>query len=65
VAKLGFRDGSLLYNVADGKIYLISENKRRHIISPDALELLGISPNDAVKVSDYEINLQELGESIG
>lgn len=65
VAKLGFRDGSLIYNVADGKMYLISQNKKRHIVSPDALELLGISSADAVKVSDFEVNLQEMGDTIG
>jgi hypothetical protein len=28
VGKLGFRDGTLIKNIADGKIYLISQNKR-------------------------------------
>lgn len=64
-AKLGFRDGSLIYNIADGKLYLISQNKRRHIISPDVYQLLNIHPRDAVVVSNYEVNLQELGEPLG
>ena len=35
VGTLGFRDGTLIKNIADGKIYLISQNKRRQIVSPD------------------------------
>lgn len=65
VAKLGFRDGSLIHNVADGKIYLISNNKRRHITSPDTLDLLGVNRESAVDVSEFEVNLQELGEPLG
>lgn len=65
VAKLGFRDGSLINNVADGKLYLISNNKRRHITNPDVLNLLGINRGDAVDVSEFEINLQEIGEPLG
>ena len=63
-ARLGFRDGSLIYNIADGKMYLVSNNKRRHITSPDALELLGIDRSRVVNVSNFEINLQQLGEDI-
>src|SRR5687768_952960 len=37
-SKLKYRNGSLIHNIADGKIYLIEEGKRRHITSPDALE---------------------------
>ena len=36
--KLGFRDGTLIKNIADGKLYLISQNKRRHIVDPDTFE---------------------------
>lgn len=64
VAKLGFRDGSLIYNFADGRIYLISNNKRRWIKSPEALERLGVERDSARIVSDYEVNLQELGEDL-
>lgn len=63
-ARLGFRDGSLIYNIADGKMYLVSNNKRRHITSPDALELLGVDRSRVVNVSNFEINLQQLGEDI-
>lgn len=35
---IGFRDGSLLKDISDGKIYLVSDNKRRHVVEPDVLE---------------------------
>lgn len=62
--RLGFRDGSLIYNIADGRIYLISKNKRRHITSPDALDRIGAKTSDALAVSDFEVNLQQEGEVI-
>ena len=40
--KLGFRDGTLIKNIADGKIYLISQNKRRHVVSPDVFDIYGL-----------------------
>lgn len=63
-SKMKFRNGSLIHSVADGKIYLISEGKRRHIISPDVLERIGASRNDVVSVSLDEIKLHEIGESL-
>lgn len=65
VAKLGFRDGSLIHNLSDGKMYLISQNKRRQFVSPEALEELGVSYNDFTTVSNYEVNLQEVGQELG
>lgn len=64
VTKLGFRDGSLLDNIADGKLYLASGNKLRHVTSPDVLETLGLNVGDALIVSDAEISLMEQGEEI-
>lgn len=64
VAKMGFRNGSLIHNVADGKIYLVESNKRRHVMSPDVLERLGASRNDVVSVSFDEINLHEVGDDL-
>jgi hypothetical protein len=61
MGKLGFRQGSLLYNIADGKIYLVEDNKLRHIQSPEALELIGAGKDEAVTVSDAEIKYHEIG----
>lgn len=63
-AKMGFRNGSLIHNIADGKIYLVEANKRRQIVSPDVFERLGASRNDVVSVSLAEINLHEAGEEL-
>lgn len=60
--KLGFRDGTLIYNWGDGKIYLISKNLRRQLTSPDALLKYGIDRNKIVEASDEEAELQKLGE---
>jgi hypothetical protein len=64
MGKLGFRTGSLIYNVADGKMYLVSENKLRHIVSPKALDLIGAGKDDAVVVPDSDIKLHEYGEPL-
>lgn len=63
-AKMGFRNGSLIHNIADGKIYLVEGSKKRHITSPDVLERLGASRTDVVSVSLAEINLHETGEEL-
>jgi hypothetical protein len=49
---LGFRDGSLLKDISDGKFYLISDSKRRHIIEPDVLIWMNSS---IIEVSQKEI----------
>ena len=62
--KLGFRDGTLIKNIADGKLYLISQNKRRHIVSPDVFNKYGLDRSMLVEVSDDEANMHELGDSL-
>jgi len=64
-AKMKFRAGSLLWCQADAKMYLVSDNKVRHITSPDILTGLGAKHNDATWVSQDEINLHETGEPLG
>jgi hypothetical protein len=62
--KLGFRDGTLIKNISDGKIYLVSQNKRRHIISPDVFDKYGLNRSLLIEVSEAETNMHELGENL-
>lgn len=62
VLKVGFRDGSLLNNIADGRMYLVSVGKLRHIVDPAVLDRLG-NPEPRV-VSDAEIKSMSQGEPI-
>jgi hypothetical protein len=70
-AKLRCRNGSLIWNIADGKIYLIEGGKRRWVKSPDWFEHLGLTPSDlawnmqcVTHVSQEEVNLHPLGEDL-
>ena len=65
-AKLRFRNGSLIHSLADGKIYLISDGKRRHILNPDWFDLLGAARDrrNILSVSLDEINLHPEGEPL-
>lgn len=67
-AKMKFRNGSLIWNLSDGKIYLIENGKRRWVVSPDVLTSLGLDPTKTMKevicVGQEEINLHELGEDL-
>ncbi len=63
-AKMKFRNGSLIHNISDGRIYLIEQGKRRHIVNPDVLEQIGATKKDVVLVSLDEIKLHEIGEEL-
>lgn len=62
--KLGFRDGSLIKNIADGKMYLLSQNKLRHIKDPDTFNKYGLDRSTVVEVSEYEVKAHEIGEDL-
>ena len=62
--KLGFRDGSLIKNLADGKMYLVSQNKLRHIVDPDLFDQYGLDRSKVIEVSDKEISAHDLGENL-
>ncbi len=64
VGKLGFRDGTLIKNIADGKIYLISQNKRRHIVDPDSFNKFGLDRSSIIEVSEVEVNMHILGDNL-
>ena len=62
VGKLGFRDGSLIKNIADGKMYLVSQNRLRHIVDPDIFDRYGLDRSNLIEVSDVEIKAHDIGE---
>ena len=62
--KLGFRDGALIKNIADGKIYLVSQNKLRHIVDPDSFTKYGLDRSKIIEVSEAEVSAHDLGENI-
>lgn len=64
VGKLGFRDGTLIKNISDGKIYLISQNKRRHITSPDVFDNFGLDRSKVIEVGEEEVNMHNLGDNL-
>ena len=61
---LGFRDGTLIRDISDGKIYLIAGKQRRTLASEEAFERLGLSHKDAQWVSVKEVELHEKGDDI-
>lgn len=61
---LGFRDGTLIKNIADGKMYLISQNKRRHIIDPDSFTKYGLDRSKVIEVSEAETNMHDIGDNL-
>lgn len=64
VGKLGFRDGTLIKNIADGKMYLISQNKKRHIVNPDSFNHYGLDRRSIIEVSEAEVNMHNLGDNL-
>ena len=62
--KLGFRDGTLIKNISDGKMYLVSQNKRRHIVDPDSFIKYGLDRSKVIEVSESEIIMHDLGENL-
>jgi len=64
VGKLGFRDGTLIKNIADGKLYLISQNKKRHIVDPDSFDKFGLDRKAIIEVSEAEANMHDIGENL-
>lgn len=64
VGNLGFRDGTLIKNISDGKMYLVSQNKLRHIVDPDSFNRYGLDRSKIIEVSAKEIMAHQLGESL-
>jgi hypothetical protein len=62
--KLGFRDGTLVKDFVGGRIYLISDSKKRLIADPGALAQLG-GEQSVITVPSWAIELHMDGEEIG
>lgn len=62
--KLGFRQGTLIEDMSNGKMYLISENLRRQIVSPDFFDVMLFPRDRVIQVSPEEIALHKEGENI-
>lgn len=58
---LGLRDGTVAKDISDSKIYLISDNKKRHIINPDVLLWINSS---IIEVSQKDILVHEDGDPL-
>ncbi len=58
---LGFRDGTLVKDISDGKIYLISDSKKRHIVEPDVLEWLN---SEIIEIGQKELFVHDEGEDL-
>ena len=64
VGIIGFRDGTLIRDVSDNKLYLICDNKRSLIADPDLVFALGLSKKQELLVSKKEVDFQKLGEPL-
>lgn len=58
-SKIRFRNGSLIWNLSDGRIYLIENGTRRHVVSPDAFTRIGVDYTNLGKHVIY-VSLDEV-----
>lgn len=63
-SRLRFRNGSLIWNLADARVYLIEDGKRRWVKNPDWLFLLGAKDTEICAVSQVELELHPIGEDL-
>lgn len=61
---LGYRDGTLIRDISDGKVYLISRQLRRQIVDPSALEMLGKKVSDAIWAAHVEVVIHDEGNDL-
>lgn len=64
VGIVGFRDGTLIKDISNGKIYLIVDNKKKQVVDPDDLKVLGFAKKDIITVSKKEADFQKEGEAL-
>lgn len=62
--KMGYRDGSLITDFKDGKLYIISGGKRRLVTNPTVLDDLNLEPISAIVASHAEVLMHVEGEEL-
>ncbi len=60
-----FKDGDLVRSQTNPTVYVISNSKRRPILTEDAFQELGYESKNIIVTTDGAINAHELGEAIG
>lgn len=61
---LGYRTGSLVTDISDGKTYIISGKERRLITKPETYDILGIKREQAIWAAHDEIVLHPEGQEV-
>lgn len=61
---LGFRDGTIIRDISNQKIYLISDNKKRNISDPDFFKTFDYKKEEIILVSSKEAACHKEGENI-
>jgi hypothetical protein len=61
---VGFREGTLLSRFSAGTLWLVSDNKTRQLVDPDALTVYGLLGRTIYEVSDNEFKVHEQGEPL-
>lgn len=61
---LGFRDGTVIKDISNGKIYIVVNSKKQHITSPDVFTKFGIDTESIFLVSNKEAELHRSGDPI-
>lgn len=62
---IGFRDGTLIKDISDHKLYIISDYKKMHVVDPDTIVKLGMRTWDAMEVSKKEASMHQYGGQLG
>ncbi len=58
---LAFRDGSVIKDVSNGKIYLVVNGMKQHITTPDFFTKFGVNPEYIIEVSAKEADYIKMG----
>lgn len=60
--KLGFRNGTVIYDISEAKYYVIVDGAKCQVADPDVFERLGTTRSEAIWASDEEVKLHKDGE---